>query len=53
MKMMPNSMNSRRELKMVLLEQEGKQKRFLKYPQCAVYQAAIQNRGYPFLWDTE
>ena len=30
-KMMPNSLNSRRELRIVLLEQEGFQKRFLKY----------------------
>ena len=32
-KMMPNSVNSRKELRMVLLEQVGFQKRFLKYPQ--------------------
>ena len=47
---MPNSVKSRRELKMVLLEQEGFQTRFLKYPPYSVRRSAIQNRGYAFYW---
>ena len=41
-KTMPNSVDSRCELKMVLLEQVGFQKRFLKYLQHSVYHATIQ-----------
>ena len=52
-KMMPNSVNSRRELRKVLLEQVGFQKRFLKYPWNSVYRAAIPNRGKAYLWDSE
>ena len=43
--MMPNSMNSKTELRMVLLEQVGFQRRFPKYQWNSVYRAALQNRG--------
>ena len=49
-KMMPNSWNLRRELRVVLLEQVGFQKRFLKV---LISFPAIQNRGWTFLWDSE
>ena len=57
--MMPNSLNVRRELTVVLLEQVVVQKRFLKYPlyiyiyMYSVLQAAIQNRGKASFWDSE
>ena len=38
---------------MVLLEQVGFQERFPKYPQYSVYHAAIQNRCFALLWDSE
>ena len=40
-----NSVNFRRALRTVLLEQAGFQKRFLKYPEHSACQAAIENRG--------
>ena len=39
-------MNFRRKLRMVLLEQVGFQKRFVKYQLYSVYRAAFQNRGW-------
>ena len=52
-KMRPNSWNCWREQKFVLLEQMVVRKRFLMYPKYSVYRAAIQNRGYAYLWDSE
>ena len=46
-KMMPNSLNSRRELRMVLVEQAGFQKRFLRYPQYSVCRAVLWDSEYP------
>ena len=52
-KMMPNSLDSRRKLRMALLEQVGFQNRFLRYPYYSVYHAAIQNRDKALLWYSE
>ena len=52
-KMMPNSLGSRRMLRMVVLDQAGLQKRFLRNPMNSVHRAAIQNRSWPFLGDSE
>ena len=52
-RMMPNSSNLWRKLKMALFEQVGFQKRFLKYPKYSVYHAANQNRGKALFLDSE
>ena len=49
---MPNSMDSRRMLRTVLVEQVDLQKR-LRYPLNSVYYAANKNRGEPFVQDWE
>ena len=47
-KTMPNSLDSRRALRLAHLEQVGIHNRALKYPLYSVYQAAIQNRGQAY-----